>query len=109
MKLDQMKVELDKLKFPFYQVIRKNGLTDCVYIVLSLDKKGDWPQDYIENSRYAKLFIFLNNERYELDKENKYTFEIACNRTGKKIMQAKNRTGEQIINHVVKQLSKIIN
>lgn len=110
MKLQTITTGLNTLFYnlPEVKIVKQNNLTDSIYIMISLDKRGTWANGILENSRYIKAFIFRDDSQYLPENDNtRYSFEVVSNRTGIKLLQRKGLTGEQVYNHVIKQLNKL--
>lgn len=113
MKLQKIAEELNKnFNFPYQVIEKNNGFTDSVYICISLDRRENWGNGILENSRYLKTFIFCDKE----DRETKNsTYKFYGTRVTKDKNEAiyltlrscKNKSGDEIYKHVTNQLKKL--
>ena len=96
----------NRFNFPYQSIRTNQGLCDSVTIRISLDSRESWFNGIYHNSRYVIALIFANNQR-ERDNDN-YTFSVASNASGIKVLQVKKpKSGDKILSHVIKQLAKL--
>lgn len=93
-------------KFPYFRCEARQGITDHINIIVSLEASRYWKNGILENSRYAKCMIVVDT-RYETE-NSLYSFEHNSGYGISKIHNRNNRTAKQIENYVAASLYGIL-
>ena len=95
-------------RFPFFTCSASTNISDCVTIRLSLESKENWPNNIFQNSKYAIIFVFTENQREENSNPEKYHTELSSSYKIEKRMRKKTGNLNSIFAHLSKYLNLLL-